>query len=81
MERVALTVEPGRGMHTRITHFTPVSENTSDQVNELVSVASCYGNNVSVLGCNGAAVNTGPSSELCRLFELIKERPVHWLIC
>lgn len=40
-----------------VTHFTPVLGKAVDQI----SVAIGYGDSVCVLGCNGAADNTGKS--------------------
>ena len=60
-EHVAVVAEPG-GEY--LTHFTPVSGKAINEVNELISIANCYGNNVSVLGCDGAAVNTGRSGSV-----------------
>lgn len=77
-EHIVVVAEPGSEY---VTHFTPVSGKAYDQVNELVSVATAHGGNISVLGCDGAAVNTGTAGGVCRLFELIQERPVHWHVC
>ena len=55
-EHVAVVAEPGSGYFT---HFTPVSGKAVDQVHELLSVATGYGDSVLVLRCDGAAVNTG----------------------
>ena len=77
-EHVAVVAEPGSEY---VTHFTPVSGRAIDQVTELMNVASGYGDSVRVLGCDGAAVNTGRSGGICRLFELIQGKPVHWFVC
>ena len=69
-----------RNQEMNVTHFTPVSGKAIDQVNELVNVATGYGDSVRVLGCDGAAVNTGRSGGICRLFELIQEKTVHWFV-
>ena len=76
-EHVAVVAEPGSEY---VTHFTPVSGKAIDQVNELLSVATGYGDSVRALGCDGAAVNTGRCGGICRLFELIQEQPVHWFV-
>ena len=74
-EDVAVVSEPGNDY---LPHFTPVPGEAIDQVNELISVATGYGDAVGgVLGSDGAAVNTGRSGGICRLFELIQEKPVH----
>ena len=78
VEHVAVVAEPGSEY---VTHFTPLSGKAYDQVNELVSIANAYEGDVRVLGCDGAAVNTGRMGGVCRLFELIQERPVHWHVC
>ena len=77
-EHVAVMAEPGSQY---VTHFTPVSGRAIDQVTELINVASGYGDSVRVQGCDGAAVNTGRSGGICRLFELIQGKPVHWFVC
>ena len=51
-----MVAEPGSEY---VTHFNPVSGKAYDQVNELVSVATAHSGNISVLSCDGAAVNTG----------------------
>ena len=54
----------------------------TDQVTELINVASGYGDSVRVPGRDGAAVDTSRSSGgICRLFELIQGKPVHWFVC
>ena len=60
-EHVAVVEEPG-GEY--LAHFTPVSGKAINEVKELISIANCYGNNVFVLGCDGAAVNTGRSGSV-----------------
>ena len=52
-----------------------------DQVTKVINVASGYGDSVRVLGCNGAAVNTGRSGGVFRLLKLIQGKPVHWFVC
>ena len=73
-EHIAIVAEPGSEY---ISHFTPISGRAIDQFNELVSIATGYGDPICVLGCDGAAVNTGRSGGVCRLFELIQGKPVH----
>lgn len=77
-EHVAVVAEPGSEY---VSHFTPASGRALDQVNELVNIAAAHNSDIRVLGCDGAAVNTGTSGGVCRLFELIEERPVHWFVC
>ena len=77
-DHVAVLAEPGSEY---VSHFTPISGRAIDQVNELVNIAAAYNGDIRVLGCDGAAVNTGTSGGVCRLFELIEERPVHWFVC
>ena len=77
-EHVAVVAEPGSEY---VAHFTPVSGKAIDQVNELINIATNYDDSVCVLGCDGAAVNTGRLAGICRLFEIIQERPVHWFVC
>ena len=77
-EHVAVVAEPG---NEYLTHFTPISGKAIDQTNELINVTAGYGDSVRVLGCDGAAVNTGRSGGICRLFELIQEKTVHWFVC
>ena len=77
-EHVAVVAEPG---NEYLTHFTPISGKAIGQSNELINVSTGYGDSVRVLGCAGAAVNTGRSGGVCRLFELIQEKMVHWFVC
>jgi len=63
-----------RNQEMNVTHFTPVSSKTIDQVNELINVATGYGDSVHVLCCDGAAVNTVRSGGICRLSELIQDK-------
>lgn len=62
-------------------HEEHVAVAAEDQVNELVNIATAYNGVVWVLDCDGAAVNTGTLGRVCRLFDLIKEKTVHWFAC
>ena len=64
-----------------VTHFTPESGRALHLLNELHSVSLQFDSNIRVLGCDGAATNTGTTGGVCRLFELVTESPVHWFIC
>ena len=77
-EHVAVVAEPG-GQY--IGHFTPETGRAMDQAKVLDSIANTSDADVSVLGCDGAAVNTGRCGGVCRLLELCKNRPLHWFIC
>ena len=77
-EHVAVVAEPGSEYAL---HFTPVSGRAIDQVTKVINVASGYGDSVRVLGCDGAAVNTGRSGGVCRRLKLIQGKPVHWFVC
>lgn len=77
-EHVAVVAEPG-GEYA--THFTPQSSKAIDQVNDLISIVCEYDGDIKVLGCDGASVNTGTAGGICRLYELIENKPVHWFVC
>ena len=46
-----------------------------DQVKELVSTATAYDGDVGVFSCDYTA------GGVCRLFEMMEDRPVHWHVC
>lgn len=77
-EHVVVLSEPG-GHY--VTHFTPLSGKAEDLLRELYLTKVQFGGVVQVLGCDGTAVNTGSSGGVCRLFELVTARPVHWFVC
>ena len=77
-EHVVVLSEPG---NVYLTHFTPSSGRALDLLNELYSISVMFGDTVKVLGCDGAAVNTGVKGGVCRLFELVTGMPVHWFVC
>ena len=57
-EHVAVVAEPGSEY---ISHVTPLSGKAIDRVNELISIATSFADDVCVLGCDGTAVNNGKS--------------------
>ena len=64
-----------------VTHFTPESKKSLAQHKELKQIEADYNADITVLGCDGAAINTGRKGGICLLFERSKGRPVHWFIC
>ena len=71
-----------RNQEMNVIHFTPISGKDIDHVNELINVATGYGDSVHVLCCDGAAVNTVRSGGICRLSELIQVKNlVLWFVC
>ena len=64
-----------------VSHFTPQSGSALDMFHELYSISLMFGGEVKVLGCDGTAVNTGVNGGVCRLFELISGKAVHWFVC
>lgn len=77
-EHVVVLAEPGSSY---ITHFTPRSGRAADLLRELYAVTVQFGGTVKVLGCDGTAVNTGTSGGVCRLFEIVTQSAVHWMVC
>ena len=61
-------------------HFTPLFGKAINQVNELISIATGYGCEFFVLGCDGTADNTGKLDRVIRLFGLTR-RKASTLVC
>ena len=61
-------------------HFTAVFGNVMNQVNELISIATGYGGDFCVLGCDGSADNTGKLDRVVRNFGLTRRR-ASTLVC
>ena len=61
-------------------HFTPVFGKAINQVKELISIATGYGGNFCVLGCDGTADNTGMLDRVIRNFGLTR-RKASTLVC
>ena len=64
-----------------VSHFTPQTGSAYDMFQELHSINLMFGGDVKVLGCDGTAVNTGQNGGVCRLFELVVGKTVHWFVC
>ena len=77
-EHIAVVAEPGSQY---LTHFTPESGKAHAIYKELQSVVDEYGGDIVVIGADGTAVNTSRHGGVCRLFELLRDKPVHWFIC
>ena len=77
-EHVVVLYEPGS---VYVSHFTPQSGSALDMFDELYSISVMFGGEIKVLGCDGTAVNTGVNAGVCRLFELVTGRAVHWFVC
>ena len=61
-------------------HFTPVFGKTINQVNEVISIATGYGSDFCVLGCDGTADNTGRLDRVISLLRLTR-RKASTLVC
>lgn len=80
-EHYSLIQEPGS---LYVGHVTPNSGSSEDIVKSLISYLSERGislDNLSVIGCDGTAVNTGWKTGLIRRVELYLRKPLQWAIC
>ena len=79
-EHILLVQEPGSDYLGHVTYSSGIACNTKQNVTDCVQVNGTNIQNLTVVGCDGTAINTEYKAGVIRLIEQHFKRPVQWLV-